>query len=106
MRAGRLHERITLQQPVTSKDGYGQDVVTWADVATVWAGVEPLRGHDYHDAQQHANEVTTRIVMRRQPFDVLPTWRIAHGSSVYEVDAVIDPASRGKQLELMCKVIF
>lgn len=106
MRAGRLHERITLQQPVTAQDSYGQDVITWADVGTVWAGVEPLRGRDFHEAQQHSNELTTRIVLRHQPFDVLPTWRALHGSTTYEIHYVIDPASRGAMLELMCSVIL
>ncbi len=106
MRAGRLHERVTLQQPVTTQDDYGQDIITWADVATVWAGVEPLRGRDFHEAQQHTNELTTRIVMRKQPFEVLPTWRVVHGSAAYEVHVVIDPASRNATLELMCSVLL
>jgi SPP1 family predicted phage head-tail adaptor len=107
MRAGRLRERVTLQQPVTTQDGYGQDVETWADVASLWAGVEPLRGREYHEAQQHTNDVTVRVVIRRPPsIDIRPTWRVVHGATTYQIEAIIDPGSRGIFLELMCRLVL
>ena len=101
--AGRLRHRVALQQPVTTKDSYGQDVVTWTHVATVWASLEPIRGREYFEAQQHGNETTVRIVMRAQGSLIKPTWRVLHGSDVYEIVSVIDPQKRGDYLELMAR---
>jgi head-tail adaptor len=36
---GELTERVTLQSRSVAKDAYGQDTITWTDVATVWARV-------------------------------------------------------------------
>ena len=38
-RAGRLSERITITRASEADDGAGEPVLTWADLATVWAGV-------------------------------------------------------------------
>lgn len=40
--ASQLKERVTIQQPVTSDDGYGGKSVTWVDFATVFAEVRPV----------------------------------------------------------------
>ncbi|HCZ15773.1 MAG TPA: head-tail adaptor, partial [Candidatus Accumulibacter sp.] len=44
--AGTLRKRITLQQQSLSVDSYGQQVITWTDVATVWASLEPSVGRE------------------------------------------------------------
>lgn len=42
IKAGQLRHRITFQMSVTTRDDYGGSVQAWADVATVWASIEPL----------------------------------------------------------------
>lgn len=42
IKAGQLRHRITLQVSTTTRDDYGGTIQTWADVATVWASVDPL----------------------------------------------------------------
>ena len=40
--ASELNERITIQQPTLSDDGYGGKTVGWTELATVSAAVAPL----------------------------------------------------------------
>jgi SPP1 family predicted phage head-tail adaptor len=40
--ASLLSERVTIQQPVQADDGYGGKLVTWGELATVFAQVEPI----------------------------------------------------------------
>jgi len=44
MRAGRLKKRVAIQQATDSRGATGQVIKTWATVATVWAGIEPIKG--------------------------------------------------------------
>ena len=54
MSAGRLDQRITLQQRATPAtiNAQGEDVSPWQDVATVWASADPKRGSEYFAAAQ------------------------------------------------------
>jgi len=105
MEAGKLRQRVTIQQEIPDiggLDDYGQPVPPWEDVATVWAAVEPLQGREYFAAQQIAAEVTTRITMRYRE-GMNPQMRIAYGDITYEILAVINPAERGRELQILCR---
>lgn len=62
--ASRLKHRVTLQAPTGTRDGYGERVTTWTDIATVWAAVEPLSVRDTLAAQQINSEITHRVTIR------------------------------------------
>lgn len=87
--AGRLKHRVTLQSKGTpTRDAMGGEVITWTDVATVWAEVRALSGRALIAAQQAQNEVTTAITMRMRS-DIQPDWRILHGTDIYTIHAII-----------------
>jgi len=111
MRAGRLRHRVTLQSPVETLDSHGQPVKTWADVADVWAGVEPLRGReraaigpDVHGDAQDINELDTRVPIRYRS-DVTIDWRVEFEDRHFEIKAIIDPDMRHRELDLLCKEV-
>ncbi|MBM4299281.1 MAG: head-tail adaptor protein, partial [Deltaproteobacteria bacterium] len=62
--AGRLDKRVTLQSAVLVRDGHGQPIETWSNVATVWAAIEPIRGREFFAAKQFSAEVTHKLVIR------------------------------------------
>ena len=64
--AGTLRKRITLQQQSLSVDSYGQQVITWTDVATVWASLEPSVGRELVAAQAVRLDQPTTITIRWQ----------------------------------------
>lgn len=107
MRAGQLRHEIILQEITYVQDGYGGTVVksTWADIATVRALVEPLRGREYYDAQQINAELSMKVLIRYYP-GVAPKWRIKWGTRILEIVEVLDIAGRLRSLQLLCSEVL
>lgn len=62
---GELDQRVTIQGPGTIDDGYGGTIPGgWADVATIWADVQPLRGGEAIANMQVTANQTYRVWMR------------------------------------------
>lgn len=105
MQAGRLRQRVTLQEPVTARNGYGEVITTWATVATMWAQVEPLSGREYFDAEHLQSEITHRVRLRavRRGWTATPAMRVLYGGRDLRIVSVIDWRERHVELHLMCK---
>lgn len=102
--AARFRHRVTIQQKGKVQDEYGQEREDWMDVATVWAAVEPLRGREYFEAHQVQAEVTTRIRIRYRP-GVRPDMRVVYNGRIFNIQSVIDPEERHRELQLMCREV-
>ncbi len=103
IRAGRLRHRIILQSPGGgTADGGGGVSVAWTDVATVWAAIEPFKGRERLHAQQIENPLSHKVTIRHRG-DVTPKMRLKFGARLLNIRAVIDPAERGRVLELLCE---
>lgn len=101
MRAGTLNQRVTLQSKSATRDSMGNEVITWATVAELWAGVEPIRGREFVSLRSGQSDLTTKITIRYRA-GVTPLMRILHEGAVYDVREVINPRSKNDSLELMC----
>lgn len=101
MEAGKLRHRVTLQRATDVTDTFGQPLPTWTTFAVVWAAVEPLTGREYLQAQQQQAETTTRIRIRERA-GVSERMRVAWGSHVYDIDAVITDPTNAREMVLMC----
>lgn len=102
MRAGKLRRRASIQRKAVSQDSYGAEVVTWAEFAAVWAGIEPLSGREFITEQQSGQgELTTRIRMRYLA-GVKAEDRIVVGSRVFDVEAVL-PDEREREMMVMAR---
>lgn len=103
MSAGRLRHRVIIQNYTTTTNQYGEETKVWADLDTVWAAVEPLRGTELFESQQRFGALDTRIVMRYLS-GVDETMRVKFGSRMFAiVSPPINKDERGIYLELMCK---
>lgn len=105
MRAGRIRERVIFQRRAPGKNDFGEENGEWQDIATVWAGVEPIKGRELFAAQQTMSEVTTQIVCRYSSFlaGITAKDRILHGTTVYDIKAPpINVSSRRRELQFMC----
>lgn len=100
MRAGELRQRVTLQSPTTTQDEFGSPVVTWGDVATVWARVTTTAG-DETIGQGRASASLTHEVTMRSRADVKPTWRAMWGTRVLEIGSVVAD-NVGREMVLNC----
>lgn len=105
MRSGELRNRITIQQKSVTRDTYGGETVTWTDVATVWAAVEPISGREYFSSQQIQAEVTTRIRIRHKT-GITPVMRVSWGTRLYDIISVIEINERNREIHLMCKEVI
>src|SRR5690625_1847908 len=86
--AGKLRHRVTIQKCVLGIVSVGGRKVTWDDVATVWAAIEPLSARERLVADQVQSEVTARITIRYRD-DVDASMRIKHGNDTYNIHGVI-----------------
>ena len=96
-RIGAMRSRVTLQAPVETDDGAGGVVVSWVDVASVWAEVRPRRGGEGLWADAPAGRLTSEIVMRWRD-DVWPGMRLVAGERTFDIRAAYDPDGRRRRV--------
>lgn len=88
MRIGDLRRRITFQQRATSKDTFGQQVVSWSDyLASVPAEISALSGRELLAAQAVNAEVTHELRVRYSSLLADPV-KVAALRAVYVNDGV------------------
>lgn len=105
MRAGELRHKIEIQSETGVKDpDSGEIIPGWTTFARVWAEVADLSGREFWDSQQVQSEVSTRVRIRYLD-GVKPTMRVIHGSRTLQIEAVIDPDGRRRELQLMAREI-
>lgn len=103
MRSGKLRHRVTIKEKSVSQNAFGEEVITWTDVVTLWARISPLRGREYIEARQVQADVTTKIVTRHYP-GIGPSMRVVHNGRTFEIVAPpINPDERDIQMELLCR---
>ncbi len=96
------HQLITIQEFREVIDEYGTPIDQgWQGVATVWASVEPIRGREYILLQNIQSELAVRIRIRHR-VGITPGMRVLYGTRVFDVQSVIDPEERHRDLQLMC----
>jgi SPP1 family predicted phage head-tail adaptor len=106
MRAGRLRHRVRLQRSTQAPDAVNDPVLTWSDLATVWAQVEPLAGREFFAAQQVQTAVSHRITLRYRA-GITPKDRVAwldpatRAWRYFDINAVLDRDEKHRQLDLM-----
>ena len=105
MKAGPLRQRVTIQEKSALQNNYGEEVITWTDLATVWAEVEPLSGREFLEVKQITAEVSTRIRIRYRS-GITPEMRIEFGSIVYDIHSIIHIEEREREIHLMCQEIL
>ena len=104
MKIGELRHRVTIQEKTVTIDTYGGEVVAWADVATVWAAVEPLSGREFLEGGRLENEINHRIRIRYRE-GLTPSMRVCWQSRAFDIESVIERESRRREIWLMCREI-
>ena len=97
MRAGDLRHRVKIQYSVESQNAVtGSISVTWTDLATVWAKIEPLSARDFVAAQAEQSKVVARITVRYRD-DVTAKMRIYHAAknAYYNIEGVLADKESG-----------
>jgi len=87
MDAGQLKERVIIQRRRQATEAGGQPVVTWTDLATVWARVAP-ESMTERRKRDKPTAVTRWTASIRYLADVDETCRIAHRDRTLDVTGV------------------
>lgn len=94
--AGKLRHRVSLQsQSQTQNPVTGEIVVTWVEVAEIWAAIEPLSAREFIAAQATQSQVTGKIVIRERTIDA--SMRIVHGATVYNLHGILNDPFSGRE---------
>lgn len=98
--AGRLDQRVTLQQKSVTRNAIGEEVVAWQDVATAWAEVRQLRGREFFAGAQMQDAVDVRVRLRWRS-GVTRDQRLVWNGAPLDIVSVIE-LGRREALEIMC----
>lgn len=107
MQAGRLRDRVIIQNIIASRDPSGQPVETWHDGAETWAEVKGISGRELVAAGAETAVATIRVWTRfRSDITAASRIKVVTGPLKGAILNIIGPPipdSRGVQLEILCK---
>ena len=97
---GKLNRRVEIQVATVTRNDYGEELKTWATSSIVWARIEPQGGKEYFDAQQVKGKTSYKVIIRKVGLETDD--RLKYGSTVFEIDAILEPEMDRRYLEVMC----
>lgn len=101
MRIGRLRHRVTVEQVTRTTDGQGGWTEAWGTLATVRAGVEPLRGQERFEAQKLNARISHKVVIRFLS-GVTAAHRVKFGDRYLTIEGVVNINEKNQTMELYC----
>lgn len=103
MRAGQLDRRITIQRKSLTQSGSGEEVVTWTDVATVWAQKIENRGDERFAAKQYVGHAirTFRFRWSSTVSEISTQHRILFDGRAFDITDVRE-IGRREGIEIDC----
>ena len=102
MQLGDLRRRITIESQTLSTDANGQEIVTWGDLASVWARMTFENGGESVEADQRVAQRIVKFTIRFRD-DVDATCRILYDSKYYFITGV---ERLGRQRFLVIKTFY
>ena len=104
MRPGLLNSRVVVQQQSTTQDALGQPVLSWSTFATLWADVRHTSGIEAIKDSAIASVVRASIRVRYRG-DLTAAMRVIHGSTTYNIVAVLPDIGGKEYVDLACEVL-
>ncbi len=103
MQAGKLRERITIQNEVIARDSFGAENNSWRTVATVWGSVRPgAAGERFISAADQMQATITHTIRIRYRAGLDPKQRLIVDGKLLGIQSVVDPDGRKRDLVLLC----
>lgn len=101
MDAGRLRERVTVQQASESRNALGETVQTWGTYATVWASVEGVSSRESLYAGQQQIAISHRVRLRYLN-GLTQSMRLVWRGRTLEIVSLLEHNNRSEH-ELLCQ---
>ena len=102
MQPGKLDKIITFQSKSASTGDYGGQAFTWADFATVWAHVQPLKGRELIAAKAAQSETDVRVYIRYLA-GLNTSMRIVYNGKNYDITGIVDIDEKNVEMEISAK---
>lgn len=99
---GKFDQRVTLRSRSVATDALGQDVITWVDVATVWAQRINWNSAEAVAASQTGDDTVVELHIRYRA-DVLTTWRLEWDGVGYDITSATPYGGRKDRTRLLCR---
>ena len=94
-----MDRRVAIQSRTLTRNDYGEQVETWATLATVWGEKQDLRGREFFAARQVSADVTTRFRLRYRD-DVTVLHQLVCDGVTYDINQVSE-IGRQSGLEIL-----
>ena len=104
MTSGDFKHRVKVQKLSTVRDTTGEELEMWADVATRWAFVEPLRGRENYELGIESTVNFYLVKMRYEPGLLDTERRIVFNAKNLDIESVINVDEANKYYEVICRV--
>ena len=99
---GSLRTRITLQSRLRAPADGGAATVAWTPIASMFARIQPVSGHEIVSADGRTGRVSHEIMLRHRQ-EVLPGMHFAEGARVFIIHAALDLDGRRRWLRCLCE---
>lgn len=100
---GALRHRLVVQRATKTQDSYGQDVVEWTDLMTIYAQVRAMTGNEMEAARQTAAEARFKIRSWYPPVTIRREDRIIWDQRTLDVLDAEDPTGVGREIVILAK---
>lgn len=97
------NSRVVIRQRADGADELGQPLTTWTTVATLWADIRHLSGAAAIKADVNTSTVKASIGVTKRD-DIKAGMQALHGSTVYEIKAVLPDEQNRRDMYLVCEV--
>ena len=105
MQAGKLKDRVSLQQPGEVQDALGQPIPGWPEVTKLWADIRYLSGTAAIKADAETSMSRVSIQIRKRA-GVTQAMRIVDADGViYQILDVLPDKQHRDRINLPCEVV-
>jgi len=104
-RPGKLRRRVVLEEPLRVSDGGGGADIAWSPVATLWAAIEPLSGHERPRYERLEARVSHKITLRFRA-GLNPEMRLRLNTRIFNIRAVLNAEEKDRWLICLCEEIL
>jgi SPP1 family predicted phage head-tail adaptor len=101
IQAGKLRERVTVQQATENRNRLGESISTWSTFSEVWASVQGVSAREFLLAGQQQVEISHRVRMRYLT-GLTPQMRLSWRGRTLEIISILEHENRSVH-ELICQ---
>ena len=101
MKAGMLRDRLKVYERQTGRDETGAPIDEWVLCAELWGSAQIITGRERWANEHTVNDYTAAVSIRARD-DLRTDMRVVVGNRTLQIQAIIDPTNRRKELRLLC----